>query len=167
MDRVGEGTGVHSVTKKLRRLFPKLFGDQYRLASPRTKKYNCMSWAAGRNDVWSEAPPDGVWPEGVPDDGSVDAAIRFFESLGFARTSLDDIGSEAGVEKVAIYGDQLGYTHAARQLPDGEWSSKIGKLQDIEHSAIDALTSSVALMGTFNDKAYGRVLQIMRKSTGS
>lgn len=83
------------MTKKLRRLFPKLFGNLYRLVSQRSKKYNCLAWAAGCNDVWSEAPPEGVWPDGILADGSVEAASRFFENLGFSRT---DIGDIAGIK---------------------------------------------------------------------
>lgn len=29
--------------------------------------------------------------------------------------------------------------HAARQLPTGAWTSKIGNLEDIEHAELDAL----------------------------
>jgi hypothetical protein len=150
------------VTKKLRQLFPQLFGGQYQLASGRTKRYNCLAWAAGHNDAWWEAPPNGVWPPGVLDDGTVEAAIQLFENLGYTRT--DNSSLEVGVDKVAIYGDKDGYTHAARQLPNGKWASKIGKLQDIEHDSLDALSSVNEWIGTVRDKAYGRILQIMRKT---
>lgn len=142
------------MTKRLRRLFPKLFGGQYRLMSGRTKRYNCLAWAAGENNIWRQAPPDGMWPIGILDDGSVESAIQFFETYGFTPTTLDDVSVEPGVIKIAIYGDDEGYTHAARQLTNGKWTSKIGKLQDIEHDTLDALSS----------KAYGQVVQIMRKN---
>jgi hypothetical protein len=160
MDRVGAQAGLPPVTKRLRRLFPKLFGDRYSLISGRTKRYNCIAWAAG--DAWWEASPDGYWPEGIRNDGSVEAAIELFQSLGFTRTHLGDVGLEEGVVKVAIYGDAAGYTHAARQLPSGRWTSKIGKLQDIEHDSLDALTSVISRIGTGDDKAYGGVVQVMR-----
>jgi hypothetical protein len=151
------------VTKKLRRLFPKLFGGRYRLTSGRTKRYNCIAWAAGHDDAWWDASLDGYWPPGILDDGSVEAVIQLFQSFGFTCTMLNDVSLEQGVLKVAIYGDDQGYTHAARQLPDGQWSSKLGKLQDIEHDSLDALTSAAGRMGTDEDQAYGVLVQIMRK----
>ena len=150
------------MTKKLRRLFPKLFGGRYSLTSGRTKRYNCIAWATGHDDAWWEASLDGYWPEGFRSDGSVEAAVELFQSFGFTCTHLGDVGLEKGVLKVAIYGDAAGYTHAARQAPSGRWTSKIGKLQDIEHDSLDALTSAVSRIGTDDDRAYGNLVQIMR-----
>ena len=166
MDRVGARAGIHPVTKKLRRLFPKLFGGRYGVTSDRTKRYNCIAWALGHDDAWWEASPDGYWPEGVRGDGTVEAVIELFQSFGFTCTSIGDVSPEKGVLKVAIYGDAEGYTHVARQLPNGRWTSKIGKLQDIEHDTPDALTSAIGRIGTDDDQAYGSVVQIMRNVGG-
>ena len=155
MDRMGAVEKIHRVTKKLRRLFPRLFGGQYRLASKKTKRYNCIAWAAGHNDLWWEPPPDGYWPPNIPDDGSIESAIRLYENLGYNRTALQDQAPEEGVEKVAIYGDKEGYTHAARQRQGGGWTSKLGKLQDIEHDNLESLTGS----------DYGTVIQILRRDS--
>jgi hypothetical protein len=150
------------VTKKLRRLFPKLFGNNYALKSGRTRRYNCMAWALGPTDAWVQAPPDGLWPDKVLDDGSLQAAIALFESIGFTCTDIHDVHLENGVLKIAIYGDADGYTHASRQLPNGKWTSKIGKLQDIEHDSPDDLTSVADWIGTGKDRAYGELMRIMR-----
>jgi hypothetical protein len=144
---------IHRVTKKLRRLFTRLFGGEYRLASARTKRYNCVAWALGDNELWWEPSQDGYWPPGAPQDGSVAAAIRLFERLGYKPTALQDRSPEKGVEKVAIYGDGQEFTHVARQRPGGGWTSKIGKLQDIDHDALESLTGA----------EYGTVVQIMRR----
>jgi hypothetical protein len=128
-----------------------LFGNEYRLTSKKSRRYNCLAWAIGVTDVWWDAGPDGVWPDGVPDDGSVQAAIRFFEHFGYILAANADL--EVGVSKIAIYGDAQGYTHAARQLPDGRWSSKLGELQDIEHHKLENLFG----------RHYGTVVQIMEK----
>jgi hypothetical protein len=149
------------VTKKLRRLFPKLLRGRYSITSGRTKRYNCIAWALGHDDAWWEASPDGYWPKGVRGDGTVEAAIELFQSFAFTCTFLGDVGLEKEVLKVAIYGDEEGYTHVARQLPNGRWTSKIGKLQDIEHDSLDALTSAISRIGT-DDMAYGNLAQIMR-----
>ncbi|HVS40257.1 MAG TPA: hypothetical protein VMS17_32160 [Gemmataceae bacterium] len=150
------------MTKKLRRLFPKLFGDRYVVTSGRTRRYNCIAWALGRTDAWMQAPPDGLWPENVLDDGSVQAAAALFESLGFTPTHIGDVQLKNGIEKLAIYGDADGYTHVARQLTNGRWTSKVGELQDIEHESPDDLTSAVRWIGTNKDTAYGELKQIMR-----
>jgi hypothetical protein len=139
------------VTKKLRRLFPRLFGNEYQLTSKRTRRYNCLAWAVGNNSAWWDAGPGGVWPDSVLNDGSVEAAIQLYEYYGYTKTT--DATPEAGVEKIAIYGDDLGYTHAARQLPDGRWTSKLGKLQDIEHLKLESLYC----------RWYGTIVQFMEK----
>jgi hypothetical protein len=41
--------------------------------------------------------------------------------------------AEPGFDKVAIYTLGGVPTHAARQLPSGRWTSKLGLRQDIEH----------------------------------
>ena len=46
---------------------------------------------------------------------------------------------EDGYEKVAIYARDGELTHAARQLRDGRWTSKLGKYEDIEHDSLEAL----------------------------
>jgi hypothetical protein len=140
------------MTKKLRRLVPRLFGNQYRISSAKTKRYNCIAWAAGKTKRWWEAPPNGYWPASVLADGSVESAVQLFEFLGYQRCA-NDASLDEGFTKVAVFGDADGYTHAARQLPDGRWSSKIGKLQDIEHDTLDGLTGS----------DYGSVVQMLKK----
>src|SRR4051812_47817018 len=104
--------------------FPLLAQAGYRIKSETNARYNCLAWAAEKTNKWWEA-ADGdtfYWPPGVPDDGSAVAAVKLYESLGYVR---DDAGStvrEVGVEKVAIYYDDDGYTHAALQLDNGKWT---------------------------------------------
>ncbi|MCI0460355.1 MAG: hypothetical protein L0Z62_25665 [Gemmataceae bacterium] len=140
------------MTKELRRLFPGLRRGEYRITSDKTKRYNCIAWAAGVDDDWWEACEDGYWPDGVPEDGTITAARRLFESLGYTMCENADL--EPGFEKVAIYGDVLGYTHAARQLPDGGWTSKLGSLQDIEHRTPEDVAGD----------EYGIVVHLMRRA---
>jgi hypothetical protein len=105
--------------------------------------------------VWWDTGIGGIWPDGIPDDGSVLAAIRFFEHFGYTRAANSEL--EKGVQKIVIYGDDQGYTHAARQLTNGRWSSKLGKLQDIEHDKLENLFGHL----------YGSVVQIMEKRSAS
>jgi hypothetical protein len=41
---------------------------------------------------------------------------------------------EIGIEKIALYLKNGAPSHAARQLPDGKWSSKLGEADDITHT---------------------------------
>jgi hypothetical protein len=64
-----------------------------------------------------------------------------------------DASLEPGFEKVALFGSSLYYTHAARQLPNGKWTSKLGKAEDIEHDSPDIVAGGV----------YGELVQVMRR----
>jgi hypothetical protein len=64
-----------------------------------------------------------------------------------------DVSLDVGFEKVALFGYSLYYTHAARQLPNGKWTSKLGKAEDIEHDIPDDVAGGV----------YGGVVQIMKR----
>jgi len=64
---------------------------------------------------------------------------------------------ESGAQKIAIYVCDGEPTHAARQNPDGSWSSKLGMLHDIEHSTLEALEGD----------EYGRVALILRRTAES
>jgi len=73
-------------------------------------------------------------------------------AAGYADCDLED-GLESGYEKVALYGSGMFYTHAARQLSTGKWTSKLGREVDIEHDSADDVAGGV----------YGEVVQIMRR----
>jgi hypothetical protein len=76
-----------------------------------------------------------------------------YGTLGFEPCDSGEV--EEGFEKVAIYTDAGGEpTHAARQLANGRWTSKLGYLEDIEHD-LDAVA------GTH----YGRVRAFLRRPT--
>ena len=59
-----------------------------------------------------------------------------FATVGCSPCQGDEL--EAGYEKVALFADADGRpTHAARQLPNGNWTSKLGKAEDIQHRLRD------------------------------
>jgi hypothetical protein len=138
------------IKKRLMRIFPKLKANNFRITSRRTACYNCIALAAGIDDDWWEYRPGYTWP-GAPRDPSVAAAVTVFLGLGFE--TCDDADASPQWEKIAIFGDNAGYTHAARQLESGHWISKFGKLHDIEHKYLEDLA----------DSDYGTVIQIMRR----
>jgi hypothetical protein len=134
-------------------MFPRLRHEPFQVKSPRTIKYNCIGYAADDEDhVWW--PGGKYWPGGVQRDDSVPAFVAAFATRGYECCDSDAI--EPGFEKVVLYVDeQYGrVTHAARQLTDGRWTSKLGPQWDINH----------LLEGVCGPHpAYGRVAQILRR----
>ena len=107
-------------------------------------KYNCIAWAIGKNDNywWPRQLGGFYWPKGLPREPlnkeTITNFIKAFESEGFV--TCNDSEFENGFEKVAIYVNHMGVPkHAARSLPDGAWTSKMGDDEDIEHATLDVL----------------------------
>jgi hypothetical protein len=125
----------------LERLFPGLRNEAFALTSPIDPSYNCAAFAAGElEEWWDPYSPDGTWPDGVDREVATANFVAVFERHGFV--ACDDVTVEEGYEKIAIYSDASGnFGHAARQLPSGRWTSKIGELEDIEHETLGALQS--------------------------
>jgi hypothetical protein len=135
-------------------LFPGLRGAPYRVTSPATEDYNCIAWAAGVVDAWwwpFGDPRRTHWPADVPREETVEAFRAAFALLGYSV--CDGAELELGYEKVAVFADPEGCpTHVARQLPTGLWTSKVGKLDDIEHALHD-------LEGV----EYGSVVMVLKR----
>ncbi len=81
------------------------------------------------------------WPSGIPRRETIDVFIQAFGTLGYIPCPTADV--EPGFEKIAIYVNPARKpTHVARQLPTGKWTSKLGKLEDIEHESLNGLRGS-------------------------
>jgi len=141
------------VSNELESIFPHLTPFNHSITSPVSPDYNCIAWAAGETDRWwwPLAGSFAYWPSNVPVQETLDAFIKAFGSIGF--TPCGNAVIEQGHEKVALYVDENGKpTHAARQRPNGRWTSKLGQGQDIEHE-LDGLTGAV----------YGVVAQVLKR----
>lgn len=129
---------------RLEQDYPGLVGTTYAKTSECDPDYNCVAWAAGENDRWWEPAPPVLgyyWPPGAPLGGTVAALVETYRTVGFEPCGADDL--EVGFENVAIYGGRSGeYTHAARRLPGGHWTSKLGPDADITHEHPDHLAGS-------------------------
>jgi len=141
------------VSEDLQGVFPHLVRSAYAITSPSTPEYNCIAWAAGDTERWwwPLAGSFAYWPSNVPVQETLDAFIKAFGTLGFIPCENKNI--EHGLEKIAMYVDDTGKpTHAARQLPNGRRTSKLGQGQDIEHE-LDGLTGPL----------YGTVAQVLKR----
>ena len=131
--------------------FPRLTSQNHHVTSPQDSSYNCVAWAIRRTEDWWD-PTEGYWPDGVPKDVTVDAFVALFKTSGFEMCA--DSSFEVGYEKIAIYGKADEFSHVARQLESGSWTSKMGSLEDIEHDDLSSLVS----------RSYGRPLRFLRRA---
>ncbi len=135
--------------------FPRLSFDSYRKTSECDPTYNCIAWAAEDTRRWWWPMEGYYWPSDVPKELSLDAFIQLFMRLGYAPCESDE--REEGFDKVALFAKavdgSLKPQHAARQLLNGRWTSKLGNLWDIEHELFD-----------LNSDAYGQPLVFMKRA---
>jgi hypothetical protein len=130
--------------------FPRLTEDHYEVTSEADVGYNCVAWAAHDKKHWWQ--PGTFWPVEVQrDEHGIGALEQAFAALGYEE--CPDGSLEPSFEKVALYGSGLMYTHAARQLVDGKWTSKLGKGKDITHDRPDDVAGGL----------YGEVVEFMRR----
>ncbi|HMR19802.1 MAG TPA: hypothetical protein PKA53_10935, partial [Sphingobacterium sp.] len=76
-------------------------------------------------------PKGAYWPTDAPKEETIAAFVAAFQILGYQDCT--DPNFEHGYEKIALYAKDGKPTHAARQLSNGMWSSKLGKYKDISH----------------------------------
>jgi hypothetical protein len=136
-------------------LFPGLQGQDWEITSLSTPVYNCIAWAAGDEECWWQ-PDSGLggyyWPTNLPPGQSISNYVRAFRQLGYRECG--DGALEQGFEKIALYVNDSGDAqHAARQLPDGTWTSKLGKGHDIQHGTAESLCGD----------QYGQIAVFMRR----
>lgn len=86
----------------------------------------------------------------------MEAFVDVFARLGYIECS--DGVLEADHEKGALYAFLSGRgditpTHAAKQLADGRWASKLGTLEDIAHRSVDDV----------NGPAYGNAVRYLKR----
>jgi hypothetical protein len=116
--------------------------------------YNCIAWAAGKSHEWWWPGPDledEYWPPDVAREVTLAAFQAAFAGLGYLPCLSAVLEPE--VEKVALFARPDGKpTHAARQLPSGRWTSKLGESEDVEHNLHD-----------LEGAVYGRVVLVMAR----
>jgi len=122
----------------------------FKRVSPADIQYNCIAWTMGVNNQWWQPGKHWYWPSGCPQEITIPAFVRAFATLGYEPCS--DGRREKDYEKVVLYAEKEQPTHAARQLKNGRWTSKLGKDIDIEHKVKD-----------LEGPCYGRVAMYFRR----
>ena len=134
--------------------FPNLRDSKYHITSPQDPSYNCIAWAIGRSDlfVWPDKYNQMFWPLLCPREETINAFTNAFRFFGYVP--CDDKQQEDGFEKIALYARENIPKHAARQLKNGRWTSKLGPNIDIEHNLLD-----------LEGPEYGCVVMFFRRPT--
>jgi hypothetical protein len=131
-----------------------LEGWDYDVTSDPVDEYNCIAWAAGDDSIWWDPIEDGYfWPEGAPREYTLAAYVRAFELSGFMVCEGEDPAE--GYEKIALYVNDGGRVHAARQLDALYWTSKLGRYHDIRHP-LRALVEEYGAVRIFMRKPQAR-----------
>lgn len=150
---VGNNAWQQNIKEWIEQNHPNLVAAGYQITSPDTTDYNCIAWAAGNTEEWWWPDDKGqdYWPPNIVREESLIAFIMAYQTLGYEV--CDSALLETGFEKIAIYVLDGKPKHAARQLSNGKWTSKLGQYEDIEHNALEGLEGST----------YGHVACVMKR----
>jgi hypothetical protein len=132
--------------------WPYLLSEGYNVISVETWDYNCIAFAADVQDEWwwPDQNGDASWP--IPNrEETLQCFVQAFESLGYKKCWFGI--RQRRFERIAIYANQGVPTHAAKQLQDGRWKSKLGPWEDIEHNTTKAV----------EEYSYGKVVLYMKR----
>ena len=132
--------------------FPKLSSEEFEIVERASERYNCIAYAAGDTSKWWDHNRNHYWPTPATRSNSIESLKEVFVSLGFEQ--CHDSSAENGYQKVALYEEQGVWKHAAVQIPNGRWRSKMGKGPVIEHRSPESLS----------DSQYGNVGLYMRRA---
>ena len=133
--------------------FPNSVAEPFTITSPITRNYNCIAWAFGDDSKWYW-PDDygiGFWPIPLKRECSSESFVDLFKSIGFVPCKTDKY--ETNFEKIALFLDVHGFpTHAAKQIDEHKWSSKLGELHDVGHT-----------IKSIEDGLYGKAIIFMKR----
>lgn len=132
--------------------FPNLGDVESKKTSEPDFCYNCIAWAFEDNTrFWWPNMQGAYWPRPANSSQSdLEAFDDWLLADGWVQVATAEF--ENGFKKVALYAQAGAPTHAARLLPSGVWTSKLGQNIDLSHALSD-----------LEGPTYGQVLKIFRK----
>ncbi len=132
---------IPSWEQVLAQAFPRLSREGYEIINKPTETYNCIAYAAKDTSKWWSAFGTRYWPDYATRSERMGSLVEVFAGLGYQQ--CEDSGLESGYEKVALYEEQGEWKHAARQMPNGRWRSKMGEGPLIEHRSPESLAGGI------------------------
>jgi hypothetical protein len=120
--------------------FPNATSETLIETSPATNDYNCIAWTLGKTNAWYDSTPGYTWPWSHRDRmfaSAITSIVELYRREGFLECQSLEL--EPGFEKVAIYSTEGRFKHAALQLVNGEWTSKMGPFEDVQHATAETL----------------------------
>ena len=131
-------------------------GSGYEITGGASEEYNCIASAVGVTAPWwGYRNPGDYWPPSLPLNQEVGTIMQLFANEGYSVCDGDT--REPGYEKIAIYAFVGQFTHVARQLDDGRWTSKLGNREVVTHPSPENLAQGI----------YGNVHCIMRRPSST
>jgi hypothetical protein len=139
-------------------VFENISPQDFDCKSDRDIKYNCIAWAVGKTNKfwWPLDEPPYWWPDGLPkallDEETVAHFVEAFATEGYRPCRNGRVSRR--YEKIVLFVASDGKpTHAARLLPTGVWTSKLGEDEDIEHKTLECIEGNL----------YGRAKLFFKK----
>ena len=128
---------------------PNSFVEPLVITSLATGNYNCIAWALEDTEhfYWTGPEEFFYWEADLPREETIDSFVQLFRQHGYEI--CENALKERGFTKIALFTKDNIPTHAARQLLNGLWTSKLGILEDVRHTLFaisDGLYGSVALI---------------------
>ncbi len=156
---------THLAIPFLYRDFPNLRNAKWRIRSPLDDDYQCIAWAAWYLDRHMWPHQDYWWfPgeeqfQGIPAEAPPEYFVTGFASIGYKPCTSRKF--EFGFQKVAIYANDVGVTHMARQRLFGfGWLSKLGDWEDIYHAELEDIEGDMSAIAN----QYGKVTLVLKRS---
>ena len=126
----------------IEQLFPGLCGTPWAIKSRKSRRYNCLAWAAREKHRRWDFGKGAFWPPGVKRASGFAYLVGAFQAEGFSVCDKATCQKyDPNCDSIVLYKLNIRGTHAARLLHNGMWSSKLGDAEDIQHQTPEALTS--------------------------
>ncbi len=121
--------------------FPLLTKSNHVITSPKDQSYNCIAWSLKFNACWfwPSAFP-AYWP--IPHNGQATLATFSAMYAHYGYTLTASFTYQPNFARIAVYVLNGKITHAAYQVNEVMWASKLGSEEDILHElhALDGPT---------------------------
>jgi len=131
--------------------FPNSVEDPFVKTSEPSLVYNCIAWSVGDDTKWWWPHKDTYWPDDINKEETIEAFIDLYSNMGYELCDHQEY--EDNYEKIVLFADDKDMpTHAARQVSENRWTSKLGPSEDVEHT-----------LNSMNEGFYGKPFMYFKR----